>query len=79
MRDDPKAEVGTGSRGVGIGGHLRAYPRLKGPPGLKAGAPGSSPDNPILPPDGTQGLLTLCYGENGWVLIPNPQAGMPIA
>jgi hypothetical protein len=55
--------------GVGVGRHLRAYPRLKGP-GLEADAPGSSPDNPILPPDGTRGLLMLCYGEDGWVLIP---------
>lgn len=61
--------------------HLPSYPRLKGPPWLEPGSPGSSPDNPI-PPEGIdidhlQGPLTLCYGENGWVLIPNPQVGQP--
>jgi hypothetical protein len=61
--------------------HLPSYPRLAGPPWVEPGEPGSSPDNPILPegwnPDTSQGLLTLCYGENGWTLIPNPQAGEP--
>jgi hypothetical protein len=50
--------------------HLPSYPRLRGPLD-DPDAPGGSPDNPILPPEGTQGPpLLLCYGLQGWVLLP---------
>jgi hypothetical protein len=32
--------------------------------------------SPADPPS-TQRRITLVYGEQGWVVVPNPQAGMP--